>query len=118
MITIKNLNFSYSKNHPLFKDMDLELGSGHIYGLLGKNGAGKSTLLKNIAGLVYPQQGSVSVLGSNPSKRSVSLLQEISFIPEEFHLPAVKSEKFIKTTAGFYPNFDQTYFEELIQEFE
>ncbi len=46
MITIQNLNFSYSKSKPLFLQMDLELKQGHIYGLLGKNGAGKSTLLK------------------------------------------------------------------------
>ena len=118
MITIKNLNFSYSKSRPLFREMDMQLESGHIYGLLGKNGAGKSTLLKNIAGLVYPQSGSVSVLGSDPMKREVSLLQDISFIPEEFHLPAVKSDKFIKTTAGFYPDFDHSYFEELIREFD
>ncbi len=118
MITIKNLNFSYSKNRPLFKDMDMQLQSGHIYGLLGKNGAGKSTLLKNIAGLVYPQDGDISVLNHNPTKREVSLLQDITFIPEEFYLPPVKSEKFIKTNAGFYPNFDLDYFHELIREFD
>ncbi|MGO3807576.1 MAG: ABC transporter ATP-binding protein, partial [Sphingobacterium sp.] len=118
MITIETLNFSYGKNRPLFKNMDMQLHNAHIYGLLGKNGAGKSTLLKNIAGLVYPQSGHISVLGHDPSKREVSLLQDICFIPEEFHLPSVKSEKYIKTTAGFYPNFDRAYFEELIREFD
>lgn len=118
MITIKNLNFSYSKKRPLFKEMDMQLQSGHIYGLLGKNGAGKSTLLKNIAGLVYPQSGHISVLGSDPRTRDVSLLAEISFIPEEFYLPPVRSDKFIKANAGFYPNFDKEYFEELISEFK
>ncbi|UIR56947.1 ABC transporter ATP-binding protein [Sphingobacterium sp. SRCM116780] len=118
MITIKNLNFSYSKTRPLFKDMDLQLMEGHIYGLLGKNGAGKSTLLKNIAGLVYPVSGTIEVLQQNPCKRDPSLLQEISFIPEEFYLPAVKSEKFVKANAIFYPKFDHRYFKELIEEFE
>ncbi len=118
MITIQNLNFSYSKGRPLFKNMDLQLQQGHIYGLLGKNGAGKSTLLKNIAGLVYPEQGSIRVLGHDPRNREPALLQEISFIPEEFYLPSVVSDKFIRANANFYPAFDRTYFNELIGEFE
>ncbi|MDF2518072.1 MAG: transporter ATP-binding protein [Sphingobacterium sp.] len=118
MIAIQNLNFSYSKSRPLFLQMDLSLKQGHIYGLLGKNGAGKSTLLKNIAGLVYPVSGLVEVLGHNPARREPSLLREISFIPEEFYLPAVKSEQFLKANAGFYPNFDREYFYRLIKEFE
>lgn len=118
MITIQNLNFSYSKGRPLFKDMELNLRQGHIYGLLGKNGAGKSTLLKNIAGLVYPTDGEIRVLGHDPKRREPVLLQEISFIPEEFHLPAVCSDKFIRANASFYPRFDRDYFQELIREFE
>ncbi|QIH33128.1 ABC transporter ATP-binding protein [Sphingobacterium sp. DR205] len=118
MITIQNLNFSYSKSRPLFLHMDLTLEQGHIYGLLGKNGAGKSTLLKNMAGLVFPVSGHVEVLGHNPNRREPSLLREISFIPEEFYLPAVKSEQFLKANAGFYPNFDREYFYRLINEFE
>lgn len=118
MITIKNLNFYYNKKRPLFNNMDMQLEPGHIYGLLGKNGAGKSTLLKNMAGLVFPVNGSIDVLGFDPTKREVPFLQEVSFIPEEFYLPDVKSEKFIKANACFYPNFDHAYFKELISEFD
>jgi len=118
MVTIQNLNFSYSKSKPLSLHMDLELKQGHIYGLLGKNGAGKSTLLKNIAGLVFPNSGRVNVLGRNPNRREPSLLKEISFVPEEFYLPAVKSEQFLKANMGFYPQFDREYFDRLITEFD
>lgn len=118
MVTIQNLNFSYSKSKPLFLHMDLELKQGHIYGLLGKNGAGKSTLLKNIAGLVFPNSGRVNVLGRNPNRREPTLLKEISFVPEEFYLPAVKSEQFLKANMGFYPQFDREYFDRLITEFD
>ena len=40
MLQIKGLNFSYGRNE-LFRDMDLSLLPGNIYGLLGLNGAGK-----------------------------------------------------------------------------
>ena len=118
MITIQNLNFNYNKARPLFKNMNMQLTEGHIYGLLGKNGAGKSTLLKNIAGLVYPSAGVLQVLGHNPARREPSLLQQISFIPEEFHLPAVKSPTYVKVNAPFYPNFDRTYLDTLLAEFD
>lgn len=118
MITITNLNFSYRKRAPIFTNMSMQLKAGHIYGLLGKNGAGKSTLLKNIAGLVFPDSGSIEVLKFTPGKREVPFLQDVCFIPEEFYLPAVKSDKFIKSNAMFYPNFDHEYFESLVTEFE
>jgi len=118
MIKIDNLNFSYSKQHFLFKDISMQLSNGHIYGLLGKNGAGKSTLLKNLAGLVYAQSGKIDVLGYDPAKRQPALLQQICFIPEEFHLPAVKIDSYVKANAAFYPEFNYQYFADLLKEFD
>lgn len=118
MVKIDNLNFSYSKHRILFKNISMQLSNGHIYGLLGKNGAGKSTLLKNLAGLVYAQSGKIDVLGFDPAKRQPALLQQICFIPEEFHLPAIKIDSYIKANAPFYPNFDHQYFADLLKEFD
>lgn len=118
MIHIDSLNFSYSKHKPLFKNLSLQLTAGHIYGLLGKNGAGKSTLLKNLAGLVYAQSGTLNVLGYNPKDRQPALLEQICFIPEEFYLPAVKIDAYIKANSPFYKNFDHSYFDDLLKEFD
>ncbi|MFN0255120.1 ABC transporter ATP-binding protein [Pedobacter ureilyticus] len=118
MIKIENLNFSYSKQRILFKDISMQLSNGHIYGLLGKNGAGKSTLLKNLAGLVYAQSGKIDVFGFDPAKRQPAMLQQICFIPEEFHLPAIKIDSYVKANAAFYPHFDHQYFADLLKEFD
>ncbi|RZJ79045.1 MAG: ABC transporter ATP-binding protein [Flavobacterium sp.] len=118
MIKINDLNFGYSKHKLLFKNLSMQLSNGHIYGLLGKNGAGKSTLLKNLAGLVYAQSGTLEVLGYNPAKRQPALLQQICFIPEEFYLPSVKIDTYVKANAAFYPNFDHAYFTNLLAEFD
>ncbi|QIL39676.1 ABC transporter ATP-binding protein [Pedobacter sp. HDW13] len=118
MIEINNLNFGYSKHKPLFKNMSMRLSNGHIYGLLGKNGAGKSTLLKNLAGLVYAQGGKLEVMGFNPAKRQPALLSQICFIPEEFYLPPVKIDSYLKANAPFYPNFDHQYLATLLKEFD
>ena len=42
----------------------LRIRQGEIYGLLGPNGSGKTTLIRAIVGLVAPESGTVTVLGS------------------------------------------------------
>jgi ABC-2 type transport system ATP-binding protein len=118
MIKINDLNFGYSKQKLLFKNLSMQLKAGHIYGLLGKNGAGKSSLLKNMAGLVYASSGKIDVMGHDPAKRQPSLLRQICFIPEEFYLPSVKIDAYVKANAAFYPNFDHNYLSDLLTEFD
>jgi ABC-2 type transport system ATP-binding protein len=107
MISIQDFSFGYRKNKPLFKDLSLSLSSGSIYGLLGKNGAGKSTLLKNLIGLLFPTQGSISVNGIVPKKRLPSFLKTIYFIPEEVFVPSLTIRRYIDLFAPFYPKFDE-----------
>lgn len=49
-IKIRNLN-KRNKSNIIFKNLNLDLEPGKIYGILGKNGSGKTTLLKLISGL-------------------------------------------------------------------
>ena len=110
MVRVQNIYFSYRKNKPLFSGLSLSLQAGHIYGLLGKNGSGKSTLLKNIAGLAFPQSGHCYINGIDSTKRKVSTLEQIYFLPEEIYVPSLTVSQFIKSTAGFYPKFSRDEF--------
>lgn len=118
MIQIKDLNFGYSKKSQLFKNLNLSLSKGHIYGLLGKNGAGKSTLLHNITGLVYPKSGYCFINGLNSADRPVGLLEDMYFIPEEIYVPPVTAANFVKNTACFYPLFNEEHFYIYLSEFD
>ena len=119
MLIIKDLKFQYAKNQqPLFEDLDCELQAGSIVGLLGKNGAGKTTLLKLMIGLLRPTHGRVSVMGHQPVERQPSMLQEIYFLPEEFHHPGVSINRYVKANAGFYPRFDESLLRRFINDFE
>lgn len=110
MIAIKSLSFGYRGKPLLFKDLDLTLNHGHIYGLLGKNGAGKSTLLKNMVGLAHPEKGSCLFNGINVSGRPVVVLEDVYFLAEELFVPSLTPEQFVKNTAGFYPKFSNADF--------
>lgn len=118
MIEISNLTFGYSKKKLLFKNLNLKLQMGHIYGLLGKNGAGKSTLLKNLAGLVFPLEGQCSLKGYRAADRLPGFLQELFFIPEEIYLPGTSAVQFAQSTAHFYPKFDEGQYFRMLAEFD
>jgi ABC-2 type transport system ATP-binding protein len=117
LIEIKGLAFGYSRV-PLFSRLDLSLGAGNIYGLLGKNGAGKTTLLKLICGLRYPEAGACRVLDMDPRKRPVGLLREIFLLTEEFVVPPIPARGYEAVYAPFYPRFDRAVFRSSLQEFE
>lgn len=118
MIYFNEVHFGYGKRKPLYKNLQLEVQAGHIYGLLGKNGAGKSTLLKLIAGLVFPVTGKLDVLGQEPARRQPSFLEKIFLIPEEIETPDVDVIAFADDYAPFYPNFNKEQFMQLLHEFD
>ncbi len=118
MVHLKALEFGYHKKIQLFRKLNLTLEKGNIYGLFGVNGAGKTTLIRHIAGLLFPNYGKVEVDGYDSSKRHVEMLREIFVIPEEFHLPTIKVDKYVEVHAGFYPHFDKEIFNTILKEFE
>ncbi|WP_132427191.1 ABC transporter ATP-binding protein [Pseudonocardia endophytica] len=69
-MSARGLTKSYGSTTAL-DGVDLELPSAGVLALLGPNGAGKTTTVEICAGLMRPDAGSVSVLGSDPSSESV-----------------------------------------------
>ena len=116
MIHMKNVGFQYGAD-PLFSQLNLEIPKGNIYGLLGVNGAGKTTLLKLISGQLFPSTGEISVLGYTPKDRDPQMLADLFHLPEEFHLPQVRPDRYIATYAPFYPRFDREAFNRYCDEF-
>ena len=55
--------------------VDLNINTGEIFGLLGPNGSGKSTTMKMLLGLVQPDAGSVTVLGTDVQRDPVAVKQ-------------------------------------------
>jgi ABC-2 type transport system ATP-binding protein len=60
--------------------ISFEIEQGEIVGFLGPNGAGKTTTLKMLSGLLYPTNGTISVLGHEPFKRERAFLSQITLV--------------------------------------
>lgn len=118
MLKVEDMAFSYRRNEYLLNKVNFEITPGGVYGLLGKNGSGKSTLLYLMTGLMYPQIGTITINGIPARKRTPELLSNIYLLPEEFDLPEVSIDVYIKNNAKFYPNFSQEQFDNYLQIFE
>jgi len=75
-VILENIDIEYKEHKKSFfqmqesngdlralEDINIEVKSGEIIGLIGKNGAGKSTLLKSFAGLIRPSKGVIKITG-------------------------------------------------------
>lgn len=68
--------------------INLTVGKGEIYGLLGANGAGKTTTMRMVLGLIYPDGGKIEY---NGKPYSSELQQLMGYLPEERGLyPKIK----------------------------
>ncbi|HUF75306.1 MAG TPA: ATP-binding cassette domain-containing protein [Longimicrobiales bacterium] len=61
-------------------DLDLEVPSGVVYGLLGPNGSGKTTTIRMIMGILNPDTGTVSLFGRDPDHARRT---RVGYLPEE-----------------------------------
>jgi ABC-2 type transport system ATP-binding protein len=64
--------------------LDLTVGRGEVFGLLGPNGSGKTTTIKLLLGLLRATRGDAFVLGRDPGDRAAKRL--VGYLPEETYL--------------------------------
>ena len=64
-------------------DVDLEVASGHITGILGANGSGKSTLVRILATLLEPDQGTATIFGWDVVAEAAQVRRHINRVSVE-----------------------------------
>lgn len=105
MIEIKDLSFRYGKYNTVFEQLNMNMKAGYIYGLLGENGVGKTTLLRMLAGLRFPNEGSIRVMGHEPRHRSPEFLSQMYYLPEVLAPVNLTLNEYVELYAPFYPRF-------------
>ena len=69
IISLKNVSHTYSEGTPLsvsaIRNINLDIESGELVGIIGHTGSGKSTLVQHLNGLLKPTEGTVEIDGEN-----------------------------------------------------
>ncbi len=63
ILEVSHVNFSYTKERQILKDVSFTVEEGEMVSIVGTNGAGKSTLAKVICGLVGDVDGALYLSG-------------------------------------------------------
>ncbi len=68
---------------PALASLNMSIGQGEFFGLLGHNGAGKTTAIGLLCGLIRPTSGDVEVLGRSAVKDPSTVKRLIGVVPQE-----------------------------------
>lgn len=82
VIETKGLVKRYGR-HVAVDGIDLSIGKGEVFGLLGPNGSGKTTTILLLLGLTEPTAGSVSVLGLDPLRQPLAVKRRVGYLPDQ-----------------------------------
>ncbi len=84
-IEIKHLSKHFGEKKAV-NDVSFTVEEGHCYGLIGPNGAGKTTTFSMMCGFLFPTDGSIKVLGIDPSEAG-ALKGKVGVLPQDAVLP-------------------------------
>lgn len=95
-----------------------EIQDGTVFGLIGTNGAGKSTFLRMAAGILKPDEGTITLDGESVFE-DTRVKARCFYIPDEPYFLGNGTADDMKTFyQGVYPKFDTDRFGKLLKSFE
>ena len=115
ILEANGLNKNYGKKEVL-KNINFNIESGKIVGLLGPNGSGKTTLIKIITGLIKDYKGTIRVDDNIPNVYTKSI---VSYLPEKTYLSdwmSVKDAIFMFN--DFYKDFNIDKANDMVKHFD
>lgn len=104
IVEIKNLGKTFGEEFAL-REIDIEISTGQVIGLLGKNGSGKTTLFNCLTGFYKNSEGTIFVEGI--SNLEPDIRSKISYMPAFEWLPLSWSvEKICHQYQELFEDFD------------
>ena len=116
-VEVKNLVKEYDK----FKlgEINFEIPSGSIVGLIGENGAGKTTLIKSILNIINTNNGSINIFNKDNKqyekvvKEDIGVVLDNMFFPENLKIKDINS-----IMKGIFKNWNSETFNKYLLEFK
>ncbi len=84
--------------------LNLQVGEGEVFGLLGPNGSGKTTTILMLLGLTEPTRGEARVLGLDPMREPLKVKSRVGYLPDQvgFYGELTAWENLRYTPISFY----------------
>ena len=85
VVSLHDVDFAFN-DHPVLRDVQLEIAGGDFVSIIGPNGGGKTTLLRLILGLLEPNRGTVRVFGRPPAqaRQRIGYMPQFALLDEQF----------------------------------
>jgi len=77
LIMMKEIGYTYPNGARALKNINLNIFSGELIGIMGKNGAGKTSLIRTLNGLIRPTYGNIYIKNENTNSKSIATLSKI-----------------------------------------
>src|SRR5258705_445026 len=99
-VEFKSREFRQSPKVAL-RGLDLEVGTGEVFGFLGPNGAGKTTTINVLLGFVQPTSGAAALFGIDV--RQPIARQRIGYLPEmTYYYKFLSAEELLRYYARIF----------------
>ncbi|QIA07950.1 ABC transporter ATP-binding protein [Draconibacterium halophilum] len=117
-IECKNLTHYYGKKL-VYENLNFNVQSGSILGLLGKNGTGKTTTINILNGFLQPQSGECLIYGENTQHLSPENKARIGFLIEgHVQYAFMNIHQIEKFYSKFYPKWDNEPYWQLMSKLQ
>ena len=86
-INFNNINFYYSENKPIFKNLNLNINKNTLVGIVGQTGSGKTTIIKLLLRFYDTISGSINI-GSHEIKniQIKNLRKNIGYVSQDIFM--------------------------------
>lgn len=118
VIQLNKVNKFFGKQQVLC-NLDWQVPSGKVIGLLGRNGAGKSTLLECILGLREINSGSITLFTEHSDNLSDATRARIGYVPQQSELfEWFTGAQMLAHFKTFYPRWNNEKIDSLLRNWD
>jgi ABC-2 type transport system ATP-binding protein len=105
-VRARGLTKDYGQERGLF-GLDLEVGTGEVFGYLGPNGAGKTTTIRLLMGMIHATAGGAEVFGLDCARQSVEVKRHVGYLPGQLpQFAALRGAEVVASIAGLRGGVD------------
>lgn len=117
IIEINNLVKKYDNSFEL-GELDINIPSGQIIGLIGENGAGKTTLIKSILNIIKVDEGKIKIFNKDNKEYDSLIKEDIGVVLDNSFFPEILTPKDINAVMKkTYKNWDYELYKNYLIKF-